>query len=81
MRSFGSHVKQAGSVVAPGYLRFDYNHYQPLSAEEIARIEDLVNGYILRNQPVTTDVMAIEKAMSGGAMALFGEKYGSDVRV
>ena len=77
----GSHVKQAGSVVAPNYLRFDFTHYQPLSAEDVIQVEDLVNRYILRNDPVNTNIMAIEEAMSTGAMALFGEKYGSDVRV
>ncbi len=77
----GTHVKQGGSVVAPTYLRFDYTHYQPLTAEEIREIEDLVNRYILQNEPVTTNVMAIEEAMRSGAVALFGEKYGSDVRV
>lgn len=77
----GSHVKQAGSVVAPNYLRFDFTHYQPLTDDEVKHIEDLVNRYILKNEPVNTDIMAIEEAMSAGAMALFGEKYGSDVRV
>ena len=77
----GTHVKQAGSVVAPNYLRFDFTHYQPLGDTEITEIEDLVNRYILENHPVTTNVMAIEEAMRGGAMALFGEKYGADVRV
>lgn len=77
----GSHVKQAGSVVAPSYLRFDFTHYQPMSASEIAEIEDLVNRYILRNEPVTTNIMALEDAMRSGAVAMFGEKYGSKVRV
>ena len=77
----GTHVKQAGSVVAPSYLRFDFTHYQPMTEAEITEVEDLVNRYILENHPVTTNVMAIEEAMRGGAMALFGEKYGSDVRV
>ena len=77
----GTHVKQAGSVVAPNYLRFDFTHYQPLSDSEITEIEDLVNRYILENHPVATNVVAIEEAMRGGAMALFGEKYGADVRV
>ena len=77
----GTHVKQAGSVVAPNYLRFDYTHYQPLSEAEIKDIEDLVNREILKNDAVNTNVMAIEEAMSSGAMALFGEKYGSAVRV
>lgn len=77
----GTHVKQAGSVVAPNVLRFDFTHYQPMSAAEIAEVEDLVNRHILSNEPVNTNVMDIEEAMSGGAMALFGEKYGSAVRV
>ncbi|MBX3281658.1 MAG: alanine--tRNA ligase [Acidobacteria bacterium] len=77
----GSHVKQAGSVVAPNYLRFDFAHYQPMRADEIAEVEDLVNRYILQNEPVTTDLMKIEDAMRSGAVAMFGEKYGAEVRV
>ena len=77
----GTHVKQAGSVVAPSYLRFDFTHYQPMTDAEITEVEDLVNRHILENHPVNTNVMAIEEAMHGGAMALFGEKYGADVRV
>jgi len=77
----GSHVKQAGSVVAPNYLRFDFTHYQPLTLDEITQVEDLVNRFILTNEPVNTNIMAIEEAMHTGAMALFGEKYGADVRV
>ncbi|MDX6384278.1 MAG: alanyl-tRNA synthetase [Blastocatellia bacterium] len=77
----GTHVKQAGSVVAPNYLRFDFSHYQPLTTAEIDEIERLVNYHILRNEPVQTDEMAIEEAMRSGAMALFGEKYGEKVRV
>ena len=77
----GGHVKQAGSVVAPNYLRFDFTHYQPMTDDEMQEVEDLVNRYILENQPVSTTVMAIEEAMRSGAVALFGEKYGSDVRV
>jgi alanyl-tRNA synthetase len=77
----GAHVKQAGSVVAPNYLRFDFTHYQPLTEIEITEIEDLVNRYILENHPVNTNVMSIEDAMRSGAVALFGEKYGSNVRV
>jgi len=77
----GTHVKQAGSVVAPNYLRFDFSHYQPLTAAEKEEIERLVNYHILRNEPVQTDEMAIEEAMRSGAMALFGEKYGEKVRV
>ncbi|MDX6304638.1 MAG: alanyl-tRNA synthetase [Blastocatellia bacterium] len=77
----GTHVKQAGSVVAPNYLRFDFSHYQPLTQSEIEEIERLVNYHILRNEPVQTDEMSIEEAMRSGAMALFGEKYGEKVRV
>jgi alanyl-tRNA synthetase len=62
-------------------LRFDFTHYQPVTEDQINEIEDLVNRYILENQPVNTNIMAIEEAMRGGAMALFGEKYGADVRV
>ena len=77
----GTHVKQAGSVVAPTYLRFDFSHYKPLTLVEREEIERLVNYHILRNEPVQTDEMAIEEAMRSGAMALFGEKYGEKVRV
>jgi alanyl-tRNA synthetase len=77
----GTHVKQAGSVVAPNYLRFDFSHYQPLTRTEIEEIENLVNYHILRNEPVETNEMAVEEAMRSGAMALFGEKYGEKVRV
>ncbi len=77
----GTHVKQAGSIVAPNYLRFDFTHYQAMSDAEVKEIEDLVNHYILQNEPVNTDLMAIEEAMRSGAVAMFGEKYGSDVRV
>ncbi len=77
----GTHVKQAGSVVAPNYLRFDFAHYQPMTSAEIAEVEDLVNHHILNNEPVTTDMMALEDAMRSGAVAMFGEKYGSEVRV
>lgn len=77
----GTHVKQGGSVVAPNVLRFDFTHYQPMSDAEISEVEDLVNREILKNEPVNTDIMSVEKAMAAGAMALFGEKYGADVRV
>ncbi len=77
----GTHVKQAGSVVAPNYLRFDFTHYQPMSDGELSEVEDLVNRYILRNEPVTTNMMALEDAMRSGAVAMFGEKYGAEVRV
>jgi len=77
----GPHVKQAGSVVEPPRLRFDFTHYAALDPAEILEVERLVNGQILRNTPVTTDVMPIDQALSTGAMALFGEKYGDEVRV
>jgi len=77
----GTHVKQAGSVVAPNYLRFDFSHFQPLSREEIAEVERLVNYHILRNEQVGTEELALEEAMQSGAMALFGEKYAEKVRV
>ncbi len=77
----GTHVKQAGSVVSPNYLRFDFTHYQAMSDAEVQEIEDLVNLYILQNEPVATDLMSIDDAMKSGAVAMFGEKYGSDVRV
>ena len=77
----GAHVKQAGSLVAPNRLRFDFTHYQPLTRDEIAELERLVNYQILRNTPVETKVLPIEQAMQSGAMALFGEKYAEMVRV
>jgi alanyl-tRNA synthetase len=77
----GTHVKQAGSVVAPNYLRFDFTHYQPLTREEVAEIERLVNFHILRNEAVQTDLLSLEEAMRSGAVALFGEKYAERVRV
>jgi alanyl-tRNA synthetase len=77
----GPHVKQAGSVVEPPRLRFDFTHYAALDPAEVLEVERLVNQQILRNTQVTTDVMAIDQAISTGAMALFGEKYGEHVRV
>jgi alanyl-tRNA synthetase len=77
----GPHVKQAGSLVAPDRLRFDFTHYAPLSEDEIAEIERLVNGEILHNRSVETQIKPLEEALQSGAMALFGEKYASDVRV
>jgi alanyl-tRNA synthetase len=77
----GPHVKQAGSVVEPPRLRFDFTHYAALDPAEILEVERLVNQQILRNTPVTTNVMPIDQAISTGAMALFGEKYGEEVRV
>jgi alanyl-tRNA synthetase len=77
----GPHVKQAGSLVAPDRLRFDFTHFAPLSAAEIEKIEDQVNEQIWANQPVRTQLMDLEDAMKSGAMALFGEKYQEKVRV
>jgi len=77
----GGHVKQAGSVVAPNYLRFDFTHFQPLTNEEMAEIERLVNHQILRNIAVQTDILPVEDALRSGAMALFGEKYQGLMRV
>jgi alanyl-tRNA synthetase len=77
----GPHVKQAGSLVAPDRLRFDFTHYAPLTDDEITEIERLVNSEVLRNRTVETEIRPIEEALRSGAMALFGEKYGSEVRV
>ncbi len=77
----GPHVKQAGSVVEPSRLRFDFTHYAKVDSAEISEISRLVNQQILRNTQVTTKVMPIDEAISTGAMALFGEKYGDEVRV
>jgi alanyl-tRNA synthetase len=77
----GPHVKQAGSVVEPPRLRFDFSHYAAMDPVEIAEVERLVNQEILRNARVSTDVMPLEQALGTGAMALFGEKYGDQVRV
>jgi alanyl-tRNA synthetase len=77
----GTHVKQAGSLVAPDRLRFDFVHFQPVTRDELDRIERIVNEQIYRNTPVQTDVRSTEEAIAAGAMALFGEKYGDHVRV
>jgi alanyl-tRNA synthetase len=77
----GTHVKQAGSVVEPSRLRFDFTHYTAVDAEELAEVERLMNDEILKNVEVHTDVMDLDKALDTGAMALFGEKYGDKVRV
>ncbi len=77
----GEHVAQKGSLVAPDRLRFDFSHPKPMSADEIARVEDIANEYVLQNSPVTTRLMALEDARACGARALFGEKYSDEVRV
>ncbi len=78
---FGKHVKQAGSVVDPERLRFDVSHYAAMDAAELEEVERIVNREVLVNTPVETDVKDLNDAVKGGAMALFGEKYGDKVRV
>ncbi|MBA8884307.1 alanine--tRNA ligase [Dokdonella fugitiva] len=80
-RELGTHVQQKGSLVAPDRLRFDFAHFQPISAAELRRIEDLVNAEIRRNAPAEVREMAYQDALDFGAIALFGEKYGDEVRV
>ncbi|WP_117191230.1 alanine--tRNA ligase [Rhizobium terrae] len=77
----GTHVAQKGSLVAPERLRFDVSHPKPMSAEELQKVEDMANAIILQNAPVTTRLMSVDDAIAEGAMALFGEKYGDEVRV
>lgn len=77
----GSHVEQSGSYVDEHRARFDFTHFQALSADELRQVESIVNNAILSGLPVVTDVMPIEEAKKSGAMALFGEKYGDFVRV
>ena len=78
----GTHVAQKGSLVTPDRLRFDFSHFEPITREQLDRIERIVNEQVYRNTPVTTDVdVAPEQAIASGAMALFGEKYGDKVRV
>jgi alanyl-tRNA synthetase len=77
----GTHVKQAGSLVSPDRLRFDFVHFSAMTREQIDRVETIVNEQIVRNTPVQTEVRSTEEAIAAGAMALFGEKYGDRVRV
>ena len=77
----GDHVAQKGSLVAPDRLRFDFSHPKPINDDELARIEDIANTVILQNSAVETRLMAVDDAIESGARALFGEKYGDEVRV
>ena len=77
----GPHVAQKGSLVAPDRLRFDFSHQKPMTADEIAEVEARANAIVLQNAAVETRLMALEDALESGAMALFGEKYGEEVRV
>ncbi len=77
----GTHVEQKGSLVTPDRLRFDFAHFSAMTAEEISKVEEIVNSEIAANNPVVTQIMNIEEAKATGAMALFGEKYEEDVRV
>jgi alanyl-tRNA synthetase len=77
----GTHVAQKGSLVAPERLRFDVSHPKPMSAEELKEVEEMANEIIVQNTPVTTRLMSVDDAIAEGAMALFGEKYGDEVRV
>jgi alanyl-tRNA synthetase len=77
----GTHVKQAGSLVAPDLLRFDFTHFQALTPQEILKLEEIINERIWNNHPVYKSEMSKDDAMKAGAMALFGEKYGDRVRV
>ena len=77
----GDHVHQAGSLVEPDRLRFDLNHFEAISPEELRQVEELVNDAILEGYPVVTEILPIEEAKKKGAVAMFGEKYGETVRV
>ncbi|TIL74814.1 MAG: alanine--tRNA ligase [Mesorhizobium sp.] len=77
----GTHVAQKGSLVAPERLRFDISHNKPISPDEIEEVERMANEIVVQNSPVTTRLMSVDDAIAEGAMALFGEKYGDEVRV
>src|SRR5213595_2321377 len=77
----GDHISQRGSLVAPERLRFDFAHNKPITADDLARVEDIANDVVLENDEVTTRLMAVDDAREAGARALFGEKYGDEVRV
>ncbi|NLD04844.1 MAG: alanine--tRNA ligase, partial [Synergistaceae bacterium] len=80
-RVLGQHLRQAGSIVTPTFLRFDFNHFAPLTLDQLREIESIVYEQVLSNLPVNTSVMPIEEAKKTGAKALFDEKYGDEVRV
>ncbi|HEX2135477.1 MAG TPA: alanine--tRNA ligase, partial [Microvirga sp.] len=77
----GDHVAQKGSLVAPDRLRFDFSHPKPLEETELEKVEEIANQVLLHNEPVVTKLMAVDEAIESGARALFGEKYGDEVRV
>ncbi|MCS6760956.1 MAG: alanine--tRNA ligase [Candidatus Devosia symbiotica] len=77
----GDHVAQKGSMVSPDRLRFDFTHIKPVTEQEIAQVEDIANAIVLQNTPVETRLIGVEEAKESGARALFGEKYGDEVRV
>jgi alanyl-tRNA synthetase len=77
----GDHIAQKGSLVAPDRLRFDFVHQKPITSDELRRVEDIANNVVLENDSVTTRLMAVDDAREAGARALFGEKYGDEVRV
>jgi alanyl-tRNA synthetase len=77
----GDHVAQKGSLVAPDRLRFDFSHPKPVNDDEVTRVGDIANQVLLQNEPVVTKLMGVEDAIESGARALFGEKYGDEVRV
>ncbi|HLH51954.1 MAG TPA: DHHA1 domain-containing protein, partial [Roseiarcus sp.] len=79
--TLGEHVAQKGSLVAPDRLRFDIAHPKPITKAELAEVEDVANRIVLQNEPVITRLMAVDEAVASGARALFGEKYGDEVRV
>ncbi len=80
-QTLGLHVAQKGSLVSPTRLRFDFSHPKPINASEMAAIEDIANAVVLQNAPVETRLMDVDSAIEHGALALFGEKYGEEVRV
>ncbi|RKH32254.1 alanine--tRNA ligase [Corallococcus sicarius] len=80
-RVLGDHVKQAGSVVAPDFLRFDFSHFSPATQEQLEQVEDMVNTWVRDNAGAETRIMTLDDAKKSGAVAMFGEKYGDTVRV